>query len=115
MKDFTTRAMRVKENGCPAVVFINHGNIELEIMDENEFIRYACASHLEEYGYGEVTGEDVRDFDTLLFYGEDERQAAIQCIERLGKFIQMVIPPAAFETQCIDAFNVLWNIINREV
>lgn len=115
MKDFTTKAMRIHEDGCLPFVIINRGDIYLEIMDVVEFTRYACASHLEEYGYAEITGDQVRDFNLLRFYTEDEQSMAITNLERLAKFSQMTVPPSAFTLQCIGAFNFLWDIINREV
>lgn len=115
MKDFTTKAMRIHEDGCLPFVIINRGDIYLEIMDVVEFTRYACASHLEEYGYAEITGDQVRDFNLLRFYTEDEQSMAITNLERLAKFPQMTVPPAAFTLQCIGAFNFLWDIITREV
>lgn len=115
MKNFTTKAMRIHEDGCLPFVIINRGDLMLEVMDEVEFIRYACASHLEEYGYSEITGDQVRDFDQLYFYTEDEQAMAITHLERLAKFSQMVIKPPTFTLQCIGGFNFLWDIINREV
>lgn len=115
MKDFTTKAMRIHEDGFQPFVIINRGDIYLEIMDVVEFTRYACASHLEEYGYAEITGDQVRDLDVLYFYTEGEQAMAITHLERLAKFSQMVVPPSAFTLQCIGSFNFLWDIINREV
>lgn len=115
MKDFTTKAMRIHEDGFQPFVIINRGDIYLEVMDVVEFTRYACASHLEEYGYAEITGDQIRDFNLLRFYTEDEQGMAITNLERLAKFSQMVVPPSAFVLQCIGAFNFLWDIITREV
>lgn len=126
MKETSINAMRIISDALDfPVVIINFGGIAyqegafLEVEDDEHFMRWACASHLEEYGFAQVEIDKVSpDSEVYDFYTEEEFSDTAINLGWLIKFISDKLVEAEtsleFEKECIGRFNQVWKVITRK-